>query len=70
MLRVSSRIGFSVSLTGGLAGAVQFQNVQGAGLDQFKTGHKQVIVYPPLANFGIGTLAGFRPLEPGSARKR
>jgi branched-chain amino acid transport system substrate-binding protein len=26
---------------------LQFQNVQGAGLDQFKTGHKQVIVYPP-----------------------
>jgi branched-chain amino acid transport system substrate-binding protein len=26
---------------------VQFQNVQGAGLDQYKTGHKQVIVYPP-----------------------
>jgi hypothetical protein len=21
--------------------------VQGAGLDQFKTGHRQVIVYPP-----------------------
>src|SRR4051794_11850477 len=26
---------------------VQFQNVQGSGLDQFMTGHKQVIVYPP-----------------------
>jgi branched-chain amino acid transport system substrate-binding protein len=26
---------------------LQFQNVQGAGIDQFKTGHKQVIVYPP-----------------------
>jgi branched-chain amino acid transport system substrate-binding protein len=26
---------------------LQFQNVQGAGLDQFKTGHRQVIVYPP-----------------------
>jgi branched-chain amino acid transport system substrate-binding protein len=26
---------------------VQFQNVQGAGLDQYVTGHKQVIVYPP-----------------------
>jgi branched-chain amino acid transport system substrate-binding protein len=26
---------------------VQFQNVQGSGLDQYKTGHKQVIVYPP-----------------------
>jgi branched-chain amino acid transport system substrate-binding protein len=26
---------------------LQFQNVQGAGLDQFKTGHKQVIVSPP-----------------------
>ncbi|HEY4922097.1 MAG TPA: amino acid ABC transporter substrate-binding protein [Xanthobacteraceae bacterium] len=26
---------------------IQFQNVQGAGLDQYKTGHRQVIVYPP-----------------------
>ncbi|HEY7247134.1 MAG TPA: amino acid ABC transporter substrate-binding protein [Xanthobacteraceae bacterium] len=26
---------------------VQFQNVQGSGLEQFLTGHKQVIVYPP-----------------------
>jgi branched-chain amino acid transport system substrate-binding protein len=26
---------------------VQFQNVQGAGLDQYKSGHRQVIVYPP-----------------------
>jgi branched-chain amino acid transport system substrate-binding protein len=26
---------------------VQFQNVQGPGLDQYKTGHRQVIVYPP-----------------------
>ena len=26
---------------------VQFQNVQGAGLDQYKTGHREVIVYPP-----------------------
>jgi branched-chain amino acid transport system substrate-binding protein len=26
---------------------VQFQNIQGAGLDQYMTGHKQVIVYPP-----------------------
>jgi branched-chain amino acid transport system substrate-binding protein len=26
---------------------VQFQNVQGTGLDQYLTGHKQVIVYPP-----------------------
>jgi len=26
---------------------LQFQNVQGAEFDQFKTGHKQVIVYPP-----------------------
>jgi len=26
---------------------VQFQNVQGSGLDQFMTGHRQVIVYPP-----------------------
>jgi len=26
---------------------VQFQNVQGTGLDQYMTGHKQVIVYPP-----------------------
>jgi len=26
---------------------VQFQNVQGSGLDQYLTGHKQVIVYPP-----------------------
>ena len=26
---------------------VQFQNVQGPGLDQYKTGHKQVIVSPP-----------------------
>ncbi len=25
---------------------VQFQNVQGAGLDQYKTGHREVIVYP------------------------
>ena len=25
---------------------VQFQNVQGAGLDQYLTGHRQVIVYP------------------------
>src|SRR5712691_10722795 len=26
---------------------LQFQNVQGTGLDQYLTGHKQVIVYPP-----------------------
>jgi branched-chain amino acid transport system substrate-binding protein len=26
---------------------VQFQNVQGDGLEQYLTGHKQVIVYPP-----------------------
>src|SRR5262249_27099652 len=26
---------------------LQFQNVQGNGLDQYLTGHKQVIVYPP-----------------------
>ena len=26
---------------------VQFQNVQGSGLEQYLTGHKQVIVYPP-----------------------
>jgi branched-chain amino acid transport system substrate-binding protein len=26
---------------------VQFQNIQGSGLEQFTTGHKQVIVYPP-----------------------
>jgi len=26
---------------------IQFQNVQGAGLDQYKIGHRQVIVYPP-----------------------
>ncbi len=26
---------------------VQFQNVQGSGLEQFMTGHKQVIVHPP-----------------------
>jgi branched-chain amino acid transport system substrate-binding protein len=26
---------------------VQFQNVQGNGLEQFMTGHRQVIVYPP-----------------------
>ena len=26
---------------------VQFQNVQGSGLDQYMTGHRQVIVYPP-----------------------
>ena len=26
---------------------VQFQNVQGSGLDQYLTGHKQVILYPP-----------------------
>jgi branched-chain amino acid transport system substrate-binding protein len=25
---------------------VQFQNVEGSGLDQYKTGHRQVIVYP------------------------
>jgi branched-chain amino acid transport system substrate-binding protein len=25
---------------------VQFQNVQGSGLEQYMTGHKQVIVYP------------------------
>ena len=25
---------------------VQFQNIQGAGLEQYMTGHKQVIVYP------------------------
>ena len=25
---------------------VQFQNVQGSGLDQYKTGHRQVIVHP------------------------
>ena len=26
---------------------VQFQNMQGSGLEQYMTGHKQVIVYPP-----------------------
>ena len=26
---------------------VQFQNIQGSGLEQYMTGHKQVIVYPP-----------------------
>ena len=26
---------------------LQFQNVQGGGLGQFKTGHRQVIVSPP-----------------------
>jgi branched-chain amino acid transport system substrate-binding protein len=26
---------------------IQFQNVQGSGLDQYLTGHRQVIVYPP-----------------------
>jgi branched-chain amino acid transport system substrate-binding protein len=26
---------------------VQFQNVQGSGLEQYLTGHKQVILYPP-----------------------
>jgi branched-chain amino acid transport system substrate-binding protein len=26
---------------------VQFQNVQGSGLEQYLTGHRQVIVYPP-----------------------
>jgi branched-chain amino acid transport system substrate-binding protein len=26
---------------------VQFQNVKGSGLEQFMTGHRQVIVYPP-----------------------
>ena len=26
---------------------VQFQNVQGGGLDQYMNGHKQVILYPP-----------------------
>jgi branched-chain amino acid transport system substrate-binding protein len=25
---------------------VQFQNIQGTGLEQYMTGHKQVIVYP------------------------
>ena len=25
---------------------VQFQNIQGSGLEQYMTGHKQVIVYP------------------------
>jgi branched-chain amino acid transport system substrate-binding protein len=26
---------------------VQFQNVQGSGLDQYLTGQRQVILYPP-----------------------
>jgi branched-chain amino acid transport system substrate-binding protein len=26
---------------------IQFQNVDGSGVDQYKTGHKQVIIYPP-----------------------
>jgi branched-chain amino acid transport system substrate-binding protein len=26
---------------------VQFQNVRGDGLEQYMTGHRQVIVYPP-----------------------
>jgi branched-chain amino acid transport system substrate-binding protein len=26
---------------------VQFQNVQGSGLEQYMTGHKQVVLYPP-----------------------
>jgi branched-chain amino acid transport system substrate-binding protein len=26
---------------------VQFQNIEGSGLEQYITGHKQVIVYPP-----------------------
>ena len=26
---------------------IQFQNIQGSGLDQYLTGHKQVIVHPP-----------------------
>jgi branched-chain amino acid transport system substrate-binding protein len=26
---------------------VQFQNVQGSGLEQYMTGHRQVILYPP-----------------------
>jgi len=26
---------------------VQFQNVQGSGLEQYMTGHREVIVYPP-----------------------
>ena len=26
---------------------VQFQNVQGDGLEQYLTGHRQVILYPP-----------------------
>ena len=26
---------------------VQFQKVQGSGLEQYLTGHRQVIVYPP-----------------------
>jgi hypothetical protein len=25
---------------------VQFQNIQGTGLEQYLTGHKQAIVYP------------------------
>jgi branched-chain amino acid transport system substrate-binding protein len=25
---------------------VQFQNIQGTGLDQYLTGHRQVIIYP------------------------
>jgi branched-chain amino acid transport system substrate-binding protein len=33
---------------------VQFQNIAGNGLDQYMTGHRQVIVYPP--QYGDGTL--------------
>ena len=33
---------------------VQFQNIQGSGLDQYMTGGKQVIVYPP--QYKDGTL--------------
>ena len=31
---------------------VQFQNVQGTGLEQYLTGHRQVIVYPPALKDG------------------
>ena len=31
---------------------IQFQNVQGSGLEQYLTGHRQVIVYPPEYNDG------------------
>ena len=45
---------------------VQFQNVQGSGLEQYMTGHKQVIVYPPAvqgrrAASAVREIAGRQP---------